>query len=119
MEQSTAIELKSSLHHKRSKTLKKYTGLLYIAPWLLGFLGFQLYPLVSSFYYSFTNLSLGGNPKFVGLDNYIRIFTVDPEFLEIIKCNNCICIYISSCKISVCITDCNDIKLKIKIYKCF
>ncbi|NRW81528.1 ABC-type sugar transport system permease subunit [Clostridium beijerinckii] len=80
MEQSTAIELKSSLHHKRSKTLKKYTGLLYIAPWLLGFLGFQLYPLVSSFYYSFTNLSLGGNPKFVGLDNYIRIFTVDPEF---------------------------------------
>lgn len=80
MEQNTAISLKKSRTHKRSKALKKYTGLLYIAPWLLGFLGFQLYPLVSSFYYSFTNLSLGGAPKFVGLDNYIRIFTVDPEF---------------------------------------
>jgi oligogalacturonide transport system permease protein len=80
VEQNTAISLKKSRTHKRSKTLKKYTGLLYIAPWLLGFLGFQLYPLISSFYYSFTNLSLGGTPKFVGLDNYIRMFTVDPEF---------------------------------------
>ena len=80
MEQNTVISLKNSPVRRRSKSLKKYTGLLYIAPWLLGFLGFQLYPLISSFYYSFTNLNLGGSPKFVGLDNYIRMFTQDPEF---------------------------------------
>ena len=80
MEQNAAIRLKNSRTHKRRKILKKYTGLLYIAPWLFGFLVFQLYPLISSFYYSFTNLNLGGSPKFVGLDNYIRMFTQDPEF---------------------------------------
>lgn len=82
MEKSAAIRLKDSLTYRKSKTLKKYTGLLYIAPWLLGFIGFQIYPLIMSLYYSFTNLSLGGSPKFVGLDNYIRIFTVDPEFFK-------------------------------------
>lgn len=80
MEQNTVIRLENSLVRRRSKTLKKYTGLFYIAPWLLGFLGFQLYPLISSLYYSFTNLSLNGRPKFIGLDNYIRMFTLDHEF---------------------------------------
>lgn len=80
MEQNTAIKLKGNAVHRRNKAFKKYVGLLYIAPWILGFLGFQLYPLLMSFYYSFTNMSISGNAKFIGFDNYIRMFTIDPEF---------------------------------------
>ncbi len=80
MEQNAVIKLENSPMHRRGKTLRKYTGLLYIAPWLLGFLGFQLYPLISSLYYSFTNLGLSGKAKFVGLTNYINALTIDHEF---------------------------------------
>lgn len=80
MEQNAVIKLDNSPMHRRGKILKKYTGLLYIAPWLLGFLGFQLYPLISSLYYSFTNLGLSGKSKFIGLTNYINALTIDHEF---------------------------------------
>ena len=33
-------------------------GILFISPWLLGFFGLQLYPLLQSLYYSFTDFSI-------------------------------------------------------------
>lgn len=67
------------------RKIKKYEGLLYIAPWLAGFLGLQLYPLVISFYYSFTDFSMVKKPNFVGIDNYINIFTNDPYYYQSLK----------------------------------
>ena len=64
---------------------KRYVGLLYIAPWLLGFLIFQLYPFIASFCYSFTDYTLLNTPKFVGLLNYKNLFQVDKQFLETMK----------------------------------
>lgn len=55
-------------------------GYVYILPWILGFLIFQLYPLVSSFYYSFTDFNITDAPTFVGLKNYITMFTGDSLF---------------------------------------
>lgn len=55
-------------------------GLTFISPWILGFLLFTFYPIVSSFIYSFTDYNLLSPPKFVGLDNYITMFTKD-EFI--------------------------------------
>lgn len=55
-------------------------GYLYILPWILGFLIFQLYPLGASLYYSFTEYSITDTPTFVGLKNYSTIFTQDPLF---------------------------------------
>lgn len=52
-------------------------GFLYVLPWLIGFIIFKIYPLVSSFYYSFTNLGLSRKLSFVGFKNYIDIFTKD------------------------------------------
>ena len=60
-------------------------GLVYIAPWLLGFLLLQLYPFVSSFIYSFTDYKFFNEPSFVGLKNYIRLFKLDPEFWGSLK----------------------------------
>lgn len=62
-----------------------YTGYLYILPWIIGFLLLQLVPLINSFYYSFTNFQLLGDPKFLGLDNYKKIFTADATFLQSLK----------------------------------
>ena len=59
---------------------KGNVGYLYILPWIIGFLVFQLYPFITSFYYSFTDLTMLQQYKFIGLENYKNIFTQDPEF---------------------------------------
>lgn len=57
----------------------------YLTPWIIGFLAFQLYPLVMSFLYSFTDFTMLNDYKFVGLQNYIKIFTNDRLFLKSMK----------------------------------
>lgn len=61
---------------------KRYTGLVFVAPWILGFSIFQLYPFAASFIYSFTDYSMGGELHFIGLENYRYMFTVDPHFFK-------------------------------------
>ena len=49
-------------------------GLLFILPWLIGFIVFVVYPLVASAYYSFTFYPILGRPQFSGLENYVMLF---------------------------------------------
>ena len=56
------------------------TGLLFVSPWILGFLLFAVYPLISSLYFSMTNFDFIREPEFIGLKNYQRLFTNDPDF---------------------------------------
>jgi oligogalacturonide transport system permease protein len=63
----------------------QYIGLLYVLPWVVGLLVFQFYPFLSSFYYSFTDFNMVSAPTFVGLDNYKKILTDDPGFLQALK----------------------------------
>lgn len=72
--------IKYTVDNQKKKRLKDYRGLFFIMPWLIGFLFLQLYPFLASLYYSFTQYSVLGQPKFIGLDNYIRLFTIDPDF---------------------------------------
>lgn len=51
----------------------KYTGLLFIMPFILGFLLFTLYPFVSSFILGLTDYSGIGQSEFIGLGNYRRM----------------------------------------------
>lgn len=51
---------------------------LFMAPAVLGFLVFFVYPLVATVYYSFTRYDLINAPQFVGFDNYVRMFTTEP-----------------------------------------
>jgi multiple sugar transport system permease protein len=62
----------------RRETLEFY---LFISPWLIGFLGFLLYPLGSSLFYSFTRYDIGAHPVWIGIYNYVRSFQ-DPHFLN-------------------------------------
>ncbi|AEH50490.1 carbohydrate ABC transporter permease [Pseudothermotoga thermarum] len=58
----------------KGSKLKKYIGLLYISPWLIGTAIFTVYPFMASFILGFMDYRLTGAPKFVGLANYIRMF---------------------------------------------
>ncbi|WP_152393310.1 carbohydrate ABC transporter permease [Paenibacillus guangzhouensis] len=60
-------------------------GYLFILPGIIGFLTFVAYPLLSSVYYSMTEWSGFDTPKFVGLKNYVHMFTVDPLFWSSVR----------------------------------
>jgi ABC-type sugar transport system permease subunit len=54
-------------------------GLVFLSPWVLGFLIFTFFPMIASLYFSFTdyNLNRVNEYSFVGLRNYAQLFT-DP-----------------------------------------
>lgn len=56
-----------------SKVKEEVKFLLYISPWIIGFLTFTVGPLYISFYYSFFDYNAITEPIFVGLDNYISL----------------------------------------------
>ncbi|HOJ79739.1 MAG TPA: sugar ABC transporter permease, partial [Clostridiales bacterium] len=66
-----------SLSLKRREALNFY---LYISPWLLSFLVLTIYPMLDSFLLSFTDAAIGGDFNFIGLENFRKAFTVDPQF---------------------------------------
>ncbi len=51
-----------------------------LLPWIIGFVVFKVYPIVVSFYYSLLEYPILGDPTFIGLQNYIEIFTKDDTF---------------------------------------
>jgi multiple sugar transport system permease protein len=64
-----------------ARRLRRY-GLLFVAPWIIGFLFFMLGPALTSLYYSFTDYNpIKPGHHFVGLENWRRLFT-DPEIGE-------------------------------------
>lgn len=64
----------------KSLTRRFNVAYLYILPWLIGILVFSLYPFVISFYYSLCDYNPLKEPIFIGLANYIRLFTKDSDF---------------------------------------
>jgi multiple sugar transport system permease protein len=61
------------------------TAYLFLLPWLLGFFCLTLGPMLGSFYLSLTKFNLLTPPRWLGMDNYIRIFTDDATFLHSLK----------------------------------
>jgi multiple sugar transport system permease protein len=59
-------------------------GLLFVSPWLIGFLVWTVYPLISSFYYSFTRYDLLRPAVWIGFGNYVELFTEDATFIKVI-----------------------------------
>lgn len=60
-------------------------GLLFISPWIIGFILFTAFPLISSFYYSLTDYNLIAEPNFVGLENYKKLFFEDNLFYKVLS----------------------------------
>ena len=59
-------------------------GLLFISPWLIGFLIFTLYPIISSLYYSLCDYKVISAPQFIGMENYAALFG-DTVFVKALK----------------------------------
>jgi ABC-type sugar transport system permease subunit len=58
-----------------AKIRKHSTGYLFLAPFIIGFLAFGLYPVVNTISLSFTNATLmSKNVDFIGIDNFKRLF---------------------------------------------
>jgi len=70
------------------KTLGRhhYVGLLYISPWVIGFIALTLIPFISTIAFSFTDYSVLRPPRFVGIKNFVTMFAEDdlfPKSLEV------------------------------------
>ena len=52
-------------------------GVLFALPWLIRLFAMHLYPILTAFRYSLTQYSIIGAPKWIGLDNYVKLFTRD------------------------------------------
>lgn len=82
---SQQMPVKGSIKLKRGgKVQKDYTAYLMIAPFILAFLAFGLYPMLNTFYLSVTNATLMSRTyKFTGINNYITVLN-DKFFLQAI-----------------------------------
>lgn len=72
---------------KKKQSLSKRENRLffvYISPWLIGFTAFTIIPMILSLIYSFTDVRMANANSaplnFIGLENYISIFTKDKDF---------------------------------------
>ncbi len=61
------------MNHIEKRNLR--LGLLFISPWIIGFLAFAVYPLVSTIYFSLCDYSVLLPPTYVGVTNYKDLFT--------------------------------------------
>ncbi len=65
------------MRHLGASARERFSGFLFISPWLIGFIAFYAGPMLFSFIVSFTNWDFFKNMTFVGLRNYFRIFSPD------------------------------------------
>lgn len=63
------------------KSLKKYFP-LFVGPTLIAFMIAFLIPFIMGLYLSFTSFTTVTDATWIGLDNYIKAFTVNSEFMD-------------------------------------
>lgn len=80
----SAVQATALSHPKpRTSALRRREirwGYFFLLPWLIGFFGMQLIPILMTIFLSFTDYKgtsefAPGNFNFVGLDNYARVFS--------------------------------------------
>lgn len=69
----------------RVATKEAITGWLFALPWILGFLVFTVGPMLFSLYTSFTRYNIIAPPRWIGLENYQRLFFSDPLFYKALE----------------------------------
>ncbi|WP_199613679.1 carbohydrate ABC transporter permease [Paenibacillus alkalitolerans] len=69
------------------RTVWKRDGIayLFLLPWFIGFFALTVGPMISSLYLSFTYYDVLSPPKFIGFDNYKKMFTDDPRLFTSLR----------------------------------
>jgi multiple sugar transport system permease protein len=71
---------------RAGRRLRRYgVVLLFMSPWIIGFLAFYLYPMLATLYFSFTRYNNLSTATWAGLTNYRFMFTSDPQFWESLR----------------------------------
>jgi multiple sugar transport system permease protein len=70
---------------RRSALRRQGIALLFMAPWIIGFSAFYVYPMAASLYFSFTRYDILSEPVWVGLSNYRFMFTGDALFWQSVR----------------------------------
>jgi len=65
---------------KRQEVRNFVNGIFFASPWLIGFLLWTIYPILASFYYSFTRYDVVRAPQLIGLTNYADMLLRDATF---------------------------------------
>ncbi|WP_374121390.1 carbohydrate ABC transporter permease [Paenibacillus sp. LHD-117] len=76
----TALVPPPAAKRRRKFRRGRVTPYLFILPWIVGLFAFTLGPLVFSLVISFFDWPIVGEVRFVGLQNYIEMFTQDSMF---------------------------------------
>jgi len=58
---------------------------MFLAPWLIGFFGLTLIPMVASLYLSFTNYDIFSSPRWIGLQNYQTMLFNDGRYWKSVR----------------------------------
>lgn len=64
---------------------RDHYGYIFIAPFFLVFIVFLIYPVILTFYYTFTDFKGYGDYAAVGVDNWTRLFTDGQFFIAFIN----------------------------------
>jgi multiple sugar transport system permease protein len=65
-----------------ARSREAIAGYLFLLPWFLGLVVLTAGPLIASLLLSFTDFDLLQAPTWVGLQNYVTMFTSDPRYLQ-------------------------------------
>jgi multiple sugar transport system permease protein len=65
--------------HSRTERRQLALAMIFVGPWIIGLLAFTVYPIFYTIQLSFTKYAGFGDPTYIGLDNYRRLFN-DPLF---------------------------------------
>lgn len=79
------MKKQKSTKHLNFSLSELKNGLLFCAPWLLGFLVFTIYPIIQTLIFSFSNVSIGQGKietTPVGWENYIYALFTDTAFTD-------------------------------------
>ncbi|OZG67482.1 carbohydrate ABC transporter permease [Bifidobacterium eulemuris] len=77
---NAGVQFKKQGRFARFMTSEKTSGVVCALPFIIGFLVFLLVPILLSFYYTLTDYSIIGEAEFIGLQNYIDMFSDDKFF---------------------------------------
>ena len=71
---------------KKDHGFKEQLPMILLAvPFFTFFLMFTVVPIISSIVFSFTSFDMISAPKFIGVDNYMRMFIQDEVFVIVLK----------------------------------
>jgi len=74
-----------SFLNKNRKPNENLTAYTFLLPWIIGFIFFTGGPIIASIILSFTSWDLISVPKFIGLKNYIEMFSANSNFWNTLK----------------------------------